>query len=82
MGMNSVDYGFITSVYGLFNVFLFMLLMVEMVLDKFGVRYSAIASALIMIVGGVIKHTAFKDLIGSPDVPVTIPFVNLGLAQK
>lgn len=37
MGMNSVDYGFITSAYGLFNVFLFMLLIVGMVLAQFGV---------------------------------------------
>ncbi len=72
LGMNSVDYGFITSAYGIFNVFLLMLIFVGIFLDKFGIRISTIASALIMIIGGVIKYAAFKGLIGSPDVPMTI----------
>ncbi len=82
MGMNSVDYGFITSAYGLFNVFLFMLLIVGMVLDRFGIRFSTIASALIMITGGVIKFAAFKGLIGSPEVSMTIPLVNLEITTQ
>ncbi len=82
LGMNSVDYGFITSAYGLFNVFLFMLIIVGMILDKFGVRFSTIASALIMIIGGTIKWAAFKGIIGSPDVPMTIPLVNLVITTQ
>ena len=38
LGMNSTDYGFITSAYGVFNVFLFMLIIVGIFLDKFGIR--------------------------------------------
>ena len=82
MGMNSVDYGFITSAYGLFNVFLFMLLIVGMVLDRFGIRFSTIASALIMIIGGLIKYAAFKGLIGSPEIPMIIPLVNLEITTQ
>lgn len=72
LGMNSSDYGFITSAYGIFNVFLLMLIFVGIFLDKFGIRFSTIFSAFIMITGACIKYAAFKGLIGSPDVPMTI----------
>src|SRR5210317_1150828 len=67
LAMNSSDYGFITSAYGVFNVFLAMLIIVGIFLDRFGVRFSTIASALVMIIGGTIKYAAFKGLIGSPE---------------
>ena len=82
LGMDSTDYGFITSAYGLFNVFLLMLIFVGVFLDKFGIRFSTIASALIMIIGGTIKWAAFKGLIGSPDVPMHIPLVNIDLTTQ
>ena len=72
LAMNSSDFGFITSAYGVFNVFLFMLILVGIFLDKFGIRFSTITSALVMIAGGLIKYAAFKGLIGSPDTPMTI----------
>jgi MFS family permease len=72
LGMNSADYGFITSAYGVFNVFLAMLIIVGIFLDKFGVRVSTIASVLVMITGGIIKYSAFKGLIGSPDELITL----------
>ena len=72
LAMNSSDYGFITSAYGVFNVFLFMLILVGIFLDKFGIRFSTIASALIMIAGGAIKFAAFKGLIGSNEVTMSI----------
>ncbi len=82
LGMNSTDYGFITSAYGIFNVFLLMLLFVGVFLDKFGIRISTIASALIMIIGGSIKYAAFKGLIGSPEVPMHIPLLNLDITTQ
>lgn len=82
LGMDSTDYGFITSAYGLFNVFLLMLILVGVFLDKFGIRVSTIASALIMIIGGTIKYAAFKGLIGSPDIPIHIPLVNIDLTTQ
>ncbi len=72
LGMNSADYGFITSAYGVFNVFLFMLIIVGIFLDKFGVRVSTIASVLVMITGGFIKYAAFKGMIGNPDNLISI----------
>ncbi len=57
---DSSDFAVVTSSYGLFNVFFFMLLIVGVLLDKFGIRFSTIGSALIMIIGGTIKYMAFK----------------------
>ena len=59
-GWDSADYGILTSSYGMFNVFFLMLLIVGILLDKFGIRFSTIASVLIMIAGGSIKYYAFK----------------------
>lgn len=71
-GINSSDFGFITSAYGIFNVFLFMLIIVGILLDKFGIRFSTIASVLVMITGGLIKYAAFKGMIGSTVDTMTI----------
>jgi MFS family permease len=70
--MNSSDFGFITSAYGVFNVFLFMLIIVGIMLDRFGIRFSTIASVIVMIAGGLIKYAAFKGMIGSTVDTVTI----------
>ena len=59
-GWDSTDYGILTSSYGMFNVFFFMLLLVGILLDKFGIRFSTITSVIIMIIGGSIKYYAFK----------------------
>lgn len=59
-GWDSTDFGIVTSAYGIFNVFFFMLILVGIFLDKFGIRFSTITSAIIMIVGGTIKYIAFK----------------------
>lgn len=57
---DSADFGIVTSSYSLFNVFILMLLIVGVMLDKFGIRVSTIASTLLMIIGGTIKYIAFK----------------------
>ncbi len=74
-GWNSTNFGTVTSFYGFFNVWFFMLLIVGVLLDKFGVRFSTIGSVLIMIAGGTIKYFAFK-LDFAPD-----SVVNLGLFE-
>jgi len=57
---DSADFGTVTSAYGILNVFLFMLVIVGILLDKFGIRISTIASVLTMIVGATLKWYAFK----------------------
>lgn len=59
-GWDSTDFGIVTSAYGIFNVFFFMLILVGVLLDKFGIRFSTITSAIIMIIGASIKYIAFK----------------------
>lgn len=62
-GWNSADFGMVTSAYGWFNVFFVMLIIVGILLDKLGIRFSTITSVLVMIIGGTIKWAAFKGLL-------------------
>ncbi len=57
---NSTEYGFFTSAYGWFNVFLFFLIIGGIILDKMGVRFTGILSAIIMVVGAAIKYWAIS----------------------
>ena len=59
-GWDGSDFGIFFSAYGFFNVFFFMLLIVGVLLDRLGVRFSTISSAIIMIIGASIKYYAFK----------------------
>lgn len=61
-GWNSSDYGFFTSAYGWFNVFLFMLIIGGIILDKWGVRITGVASCVLMIAGCFLKYYALSDL--------------------
>ncbi len=55
---NSTEYGFFTSAYGWFNVFLLMLILGGIILDKMGVRFTGIMATTIMVVGTAIKFWA------------------------
>ena len=56
----STDYGFFTSAYGWFNVFLFFLIIGGIILDKMGVRFTGMGSAIVMVVGTAIKYWAIS----------------------
>jgi nitrate/nitrite transporter NarK len=60
LAWSASDYGFFTSGYGWFNVFLLMLIFSGMILDKLGVRFTGILSIGIMLVGGFIKYWAIS----------------------
>jgi len=55
---DSAEYGFFTSAYGWFNVFLLMLLFGGIILDKMGMRFTGMMSATIMVIGTAIKYWA------------------------
>jgi MFS family permease len=55
---NSSDFGFFTSAYGWFNVFLLMLIFGGIVLDKMGVRFTGLGASIIMVIGTLIKYWA------------------------
>lgn len=54
----STEYGFFTSAYGWFNVFLFFLIIGGIILDKMGVRFTGLMAATIMVAGTAIKYWA------------------------
>jgi predicted MFS family arabinose efflux permease len=55
---NSTEYGFVTSAYGWFNVFLFFLIIGGIILDKKGIRFTGLTAAIIMVVGTALKYWA------------------------
>lgn len=55
---NSLEYGWFSSSYSLFNVFLGMLIFGGIVLDKKGIRFCGIGSSLLMVIGIAIKYWA------------------------
>ncbi len=57
---NSAEYGFFTSAYGWFNVFLLMLIFGGIILDKMGVRFTGKMATIIMVVGTAIKFWAIS----------------------
>ncbi|MFR9166407.1 MAG: MFS transporter [Dysgonomonas sp.] len=58
---DSSDYGFFTSAYGWFNVFLLMLILGGIILDKMGVRFTGVMSCALMIIGCSLKYYAISD---------------------
>ena len=57
---DSAEYGFFTSAYGWFNVFLLMLIFGGIILDKMGVRFTGKMATIIMVVGTAIKYWAIS----------------------
>lgn len=70
LGWDSSDYGFFTSAYGWFNVFLFMLIFGGMILDKMGVRFTGLMALVIMLTGIGMKYWAISSLV--PGETITI----------
>lgn len=58
LGWSSDEYGFFSGSYGFFNVFLFLLFIGGIILDKFGIRFTGVMSTLLMFVGAVVKWYA------------------------
>jgi len=57
---SSTEYGFFTSAYGWFNVFLLMLILGGIILDRMGVRFTGVGACLIMVIGTGIKYWAIS----------------------
>lgn len=70
LGWNSSEYSVFTSGYGLFNIFLFMLIIGGMLLDKWGPRVTGMLAVVIMIIGTFVKYWAvsadFGDAVIAP----------------
>ncbi len=60
LGWDSSDFGFFNSGYGWFNVFLGMLIVGGIILDKMGVRFTGLMAAIVMVVGTAVKYWAVQ----------------------
>ncbi|MGB9702320.1 MAG: MFS transporter [Candidatus Kapaibacteriota bacterium] len=60
LGWSSSEYGFVTSAYGWFNVFLFFLIIGGIILDKMGVRFTGLGASIVMVIGTAIKYWAIS----------------------
>ncbi len=54
------DYGIYTSSYGWFNVFLLMLILGGIILDKLGIRLTGLGATALMVIGTSIKYWAIS----------------------
>ncbi|MDR2119983.1 MAG: MFS transporter [Tannerella sp.] len=57
-GWSGTEYGLFTGAYGWFNVFLFILIVGGVILDKKGMRFTGILACFLMIVGCTVKYYA------------------------
>lgn len=60
LGWGSSDFGFFNSAYGWFNVFLGMLIIGGIILDKMGVRFTGLMATIIMVSGTAVKFWAIS----------------------
>jgi len=82
---DNMDYGIFTSAYGWFNVFLLMLILGGIILDKTGVRFTGILSTAIMVIGAGIKFFAISHFFPAGMAPIfgikaQVMFAALGYA--
>ncbi len=65
-GWDSTAFGTMQGSETFLNVFVFFLIFAGIILDKMGVRFTALLSGAVMLVGGLIKYYAISELfIGS-----------------
>jgi predicted MFS family arabinose efflux permease len=61
LSWSSEEYGLFTSAYGWFNVFLIMLIIGGIILDKKGVRFTGKLATILMVAGTAIKFWALQS---------------------
>ncbi|MDR1331172.1 MAG: MFS transporter [Tannerella sp.] len=59
-GWGGTEYGLFTGAYGWFNVFLFMLIIGGIILDKKGMRFTGTLACFLMIAGCAVKYYAIS----------------------
>lgn len=63
LGWSSTDYGMFSGAFSWFNVFMLMIIFGGLVLDRFGIRFTGLASCIIMITGCTIKYLAISGIL-------------------
>src|SRR5574344_446987 len=77
LGWTSAEYGFFSGSYGIINVYLLMLFLGGIILDKMGVRFTGVMSCALMVIGGIIKYYAVAYMGNSGSVHVDLPIFGL-----
>lgn len=87
LGWTSSEYGFFSGAYGLLNVYLLLLFIGGLILDKFGIRFTGLMSTVLMFAGALIKWWAvsrtFDGTVWVPfggDVNVQVAYAALGFS--
>lgn len=70
---SSSEYGLYTSAYGWFNVFLGMLILGGILLDKVGARIAGVLASVLMVLGAALNWLALTDL--APSGQFLIPLL-------
>ncbi len=68
LAWDSMDYGFFSSAYGWFNVFLLMLLFGGIILDRFGIRLTGKMATGMMVIGALIKYWAVSHVFDNTQI--------------
>ncbi|MBR1889934.1 MAG: MFS transporter [Alloprevotella sp.] len=76
LGWSSTEYGLYSGAYGFFNVFLLMLFVSGLVLDKMGERFTGTLACLLMVVGVFTKYYAVAFV--SPEAVTSFGFSLFG----
>ncbi len=64
----SGEYGFFTGAYSFLNVFLLMLIWGGLILDKFGIRFTGLLAAALMVVGTAAEYIAITHYGGTSTI--------------
>ena len=80
LAWTSAEYGFYTSSYTIFNLFMLMLFFGGIILDKCGIRFTGTAATGAMLFGSIINYYAITLI--SPMVYVDLPFTFFGFIPQ
>ncbi|MCR5003885.1 MAG: MFS transporter [Bacteroidales bacterium] len=85
-GWDSAAYGWFSSSYSMFNVFLFMLIIGGVAVDKFGIRIAGLGSCLVCLCGIAVQYWAMTSslegtvrFVGN-DLPAEVFWSSIGYA--
>ena len=77
LGWSSSEFGLFIGSRGFFNVYLLMLFISGVILDKTGVRFAGMLSCILMFVGTVIDYYAIAIASPIPTCEITFPLLGL-----
>ncbi|MCR5130831.1 MAG: MFS transporter [Prevotella sp.] len=80
MAWTATEYGFYAGSYSIFNIFLLMLFLGGVILDKCGIRFTGLLATGLMLGGAAVNWWALKHV--DPTLYVEMPFTLFGLIPE